>query len=505
MLAPIGEWMPDQPDYNNPGSSVVHNVFPKTERSYGPVADLTPTYMALNAKVQGAFACTDTSGNVSLFAGTATKLYRTIISGGSFTDISGTAYATNPEERWTFSVFGNKVLATNFSNAIQSFTLDSSTVAADLAAAAPKARYITVVKDFVMVGNTYDPVGGNQPQQIWWSAINDCTNWPVIGSLAAAQVQSDQQIIPGDQGQIMGLVGNLGTADVAIFFERAIWRGVYVGSPSIFSFHPAEGARGTPAPGSIAQLGSIVFYLGEDGFYMFDGSNSTPIGAQKIDKWFYADVNQTFLYNITSAIDPINKLVFWSYPGNGSATGTPDKLIIYNWAVNRWSICDVGCELIFRSMTLGQTLDGMDSLGYTLDTLPFSLDSRVWTGGSLILTGFDSNHRMGFFAGQTLSPTVETSEIEPAAAQDPTQLGRLAFIKSAKPIVDGGIPSVAIATRNRIMDSFTYNTPTVVNANGDCPQRSTGRFVRAQITLPAGSTFTHISGVDIAFNAAGTR
>ena len=504
MLVPIGEWLPDQPDYHNPGSSVIHNVYPKTESSYGPVGGFVAQFSALNAKAQGAISVTDNSANVYTFTGTATKLYKTV-SLGTFTDISGATFATGTNERWSFAPFGNRMLATNFANPIQSFTMGSSTTTSDLSATAPKARYMAVVKDFLMVANTYDAVGGNQPQQVWWSAINDCTNWPAIGSLAAAQVQSDQQVIPGDQGWIQGLVGNLGTADVAVFFERSIWRGTYIGSPNIFSFAPAEGARGTPAPGSIVQLGAVVFYLGVDGFYMFDGSNSTPIGAQKIDKWFYSDVAQAYLYNITSSIDPINKLVFWSYPGTGSSNGIPNRLIIFNWAVNRWSVVDMSVELIFKSMTYGYTLDGLDATGYTMETLPFSLDSRIWTGGALVLSAFDSNHKMGYLSGTTLPVTVETSESEPGVNQDPSKIGNLVLIKSAKPLVDGGTPSVSIATRNRLMDGWTYNAPVSINQYGDCPQRIAGRFIRAQITMNAGDSFTHISGVDITIQPQGTR
>ena len=311
MFIPCGEWLPDQPDYKNPGSTTIHNVYPKTETSYGPIGSHAPSFTALAARVQGAFAAMDqSSGAVTNFAGAATKLYNISSGAGAFTDISGAVFTTGADVRWNFTQFGQRVLATNYNDAVQTFTLGSSVTTANLSATAPKARYIAVAKDFLMLGNTYDTTFGYKPQRIWWSAINDCTNWPTPGTSAAAQVQSDYQDIPGDQGWVQGIVGNLGTADVAIFFERAIWRGVYVGSPAIFNFHPAEGVRGTPAPGSIAQLGAQVFYLGEDGFYMFDGSSSIPIGAQKVDKTFYADVNQQFMYRISSAIDPINKLVF---------------------------------------------------------------------------------------------------------------------------------------------------------------------------------------------------
>lgn len=503
MFLPVGEFMPDQPDYNNPGSAQVFNVYPRTQQSYGPIASLSPYASALGAACEGATVGIDTSGNNYVFGSTLTDLMLLQPGTPTFSNVSKVAggYTLSPgSQGWKFTQFGSRVLATDFNDAIQTYTLGSSTKFADLSAAAPKARYICTVKDFVMVGNTYDSTYGYNPQRLWWSAINDCTNWPTPGSTTAAQVQSDYQDIPGDQGWMQGLVGNLGTADVAVFFERAIWRGIYVGSPAIFSFQPAEGVRGTPAPGSIAQLGAQVFYLGEDGFYMFDGSTSVPIGANKVDKWFYANLNQQFMYNISSAVDPVNKLVFWAFPSQASTNGICDALLMYNWSLNRWSYASTSVEYIFRALSFGYTMETLDNTGYNLDTLPFSLDSRIWTGGSIILAGFDANHKMGYFNGSYLAPTVETSEIEPGK-----DMRSRAFINSARPIVDGGTPSVAIGYRNRMIDTYTYGAPQAVNAVGECPQRVDGRYVRGEITLPAGSSFNHISGIDLSMRPSGKR
>ena len=515
MFLPIGEFMPDSPDYNNPGSANIHNVYPRTNQSYGPIAGFTSYSSALNGVCQGAYAGIDNGGNNYIFSGTATDLFLLQSGLPTFSNVSKSAsvYTIAADDVWKFTQFGQIILATDFTNAIQSYTLLSSVKFADLAAAAPKARYITTVKDFVMVANTTDPTFGAQPQRVWWSAINDATNWPTPGSLTAAQVQSDYQDILGDQGWCQGIVGNLGTADVAIFFERAIWRGIYVGSPAIFSFQPAEGVRGTPAPNSIVQIGAIVYYLGEDGFYSFDGSNSTPIGSLKVDKWFYSNLNQQYRYKISGAVDPINKLVFWSYPSSNSTNGICDSMIIYNWALGRWSYVDANYEFIFRALTFGYTLDSLDTTGYNLDTLPFSLDSRIWTGGSIILAAFDSNHKLGYFTGANLAPTVQTSETDilsaiPQAVVGRVQsgaLGKRVFINSARPISDGGTPSVALGSRNRQIDAVVYGAAVPINTFGECPQRVDTRYIRAQITHPAGDIFSHISGVDLSLVPTGTR
>lgn len=512
MFVPCGEYMPDQPDYNNPGAGNVRNVIPVTTTSYAPLAGLSVfSANALDARCQGAYATADSSGNVYAFMGTANKLWQ-INNSGSFVDISNpTPYTLDAKGKWNFCLFNDRVIASNFTDPIQGMLFGIATKFSNLSTGAPKARYIAVIKNWLVTANTSDPTWGVQPQRVWWSGLGDPTNFPAPGSTLAVQNQSDYQDLFGDHGWVQGIVGNLGSAHGAVFCERAIWRMNYQGYPAIFSFEPAQGARGTPAPGSIVQLGSIVYYLGEDGFYMFDGSTATPIGTGKVDKTFYADFDISYSDRVSAAVDPVNKLVFWAYPGAGHSGGNPNHLMIYNWALNRWAIADVTCELIFRSQTFGFTLDGLDVFGYTMDTLPFSLDSRQWTNGKIIMSAIDINHKLDYFNGANLAPTVDTSESElyPSLnfpyGQQPIIKDYRAMITNAKPIVDGGVPSIQVGTRSRLIDSITWSNAVAINALGDCPVRATGRYVRGRITLPAGSTFTHIQGLDVSAIPSGLR
>ncbi len=497
----VKPWTPDMPSFGSGESMTVRNVLPRTPTSYGPFPSLnqygsTP----LPARCQGAVPGVDPDGNVSLFAGTGTNLYEMTVGSTTFNNVSKSAGAYNlaVEEYWSFALIKSRLIATNISDPIQSFVIGTDSAFSDLSADAPKARYATGIKQFLMVGNTHDPIGGNAPWRVWWSAINDPTSWPTPGSSAAAAVQSDYNDIIDDGGWIMGLVGNLGTSDGAIFFEHCVWRIVYTGPPGVFSFFPAQGVRGTPAPGSIIHLGSVAYYLGEDGFYVFDGTNSLPIGANKIDKTFFADLDPAQISRITSAVDPVNKMVFWAYAGAGNNQGNSNRVIVYNWVTENWSIADINSEVIFRSLTFGYSLDGLDATGYNLDTLPYSLDSRAWTSGASILSAFDLTHTLCYFNGSNLAATVDTEEIQPYN-------GQRTFIRNARPLVDGGVPSIAMGTRELLTSTVNYTPAIAINSLGWSPQRTTGRYTRSRITLPAASTFTHIQGVQIDADPVGVR
>ena len=500
ILLPVPEWLPDLPDYQSPGTSFVKNVYPRSPTSYGPVGSPSVYSNALSNKCQGASAFIDPSGNVSLFAGDISKLYHLVSGGTTWADISkGGGYACPDDGQWKFEYYNGIVLATDFADPIQAFTIGSSSAFADLAGTPPKAKYMAFVRGFLMLGYTFDGDSGTQPQRVWWSGAGDPTAWPTPGSITAAQKQSSYNDIFGTQGAITGLVGNLGNADAAVFFQHAVWRVTYSGPPDVFDFFPAEGVRGCPAPNSIVQYGNLCYYLGEDGFYVFDGNSSTPIGANKFDKTFYADVNPSLLHSVIGTVDPINKQIIWAYPSTSASDGVPDTLLIYNWQLQRASTVEVTCEMIARVLSIGYTLDELYTvLGYSLDTLPAPLDSSVWLGGQVLLGLFDQHHKLNYLTGPNLAAIVETSEVQPIP-------GRRARVNNARAIVDGGVPFVNIGHRERIVDDVVFSGQSQMNALGTSPGRSSGRYIRARIRLGKGAVFSNISGVEIEATDAGTR
>jgi len=492
MLVPFGEYMPDMPSLGNPGATVALNVYPRTPTSYGPIADLSVYSDALTARCQGAFAGRDTSGNPSVFAGDASKLYK--ISAASFSDVSVSGgYTTGSDEKWSFTQYGARVIATNYANAVQSYVLGSSSAFAALSGNAPKGRHVTTWRDFVVLGNVDDGTYGvgAMPDGVWWCAQDDPTSWPTPGSS-----QSDYQRLPGG-GWVQAVVGAVGGADGLVICETSIYRATYEGPPTIFRFDEIERSRGTPAPGSVISNGRVVFYLGEDGFYMCDGAQSIPIGNSKVDKTFYADLDQSYFHRITAAVDPINKLVIWSYPGSGSG-GTPDTFLIYNWELGRWATAEISCEMVFRSLSEGYTLEDLDSINSSLDALPFSLDSRAWTGGRILLSAFNTDHKLSYLNGSNLEATLETGEF---SGPD----GRRIFVTGIRPIVDGGTITASVRHRSTPQAALTTEAAASAGDDGVCPFRVSTRYGRARVSIAAGGSWSHAQGVEPRFKLEGLR
>lgn len=493
LRVPFGSYAPDLAPLGNKGSTAAMNVTPHAG-GFRPFPALVPYLSALTARCQGSFFTTDEDGNVFGFAGDAAKLYSLSGGGTTWNDASKMGgYATPATGQWVFDKFGSVVLATNFADDIQAYTMGSSTDFADLAGSPPKAKYLSVISDFVVLG--FLDEGTVFPERIRWSAIGDHTSWPTPASDAARIVQADQRDLRGDGGWIQGLAGGLSAANGAILQERALWRMVRASAPIVFSLDQVEGGRGTPAPNSIAQVGGSIFYLGEDGFYRFDGQSSVPIGASRIDRTFFRTVDTSYFDRVSAAVDPVNKLVIWAYPAS-SVDGLPNRQLIYNWELNEWSEADATVEIMVRAMQLGVDLDtdlNADETGADDDTWP-SLDSRFWSGGRPGLAGFDSSHKLGFFSGSPRAAQVATGEFE-------LETGRAALINRVRPLIDanGGQPGMTarVRSRYRLGDLPSTGQAYSITGSGQCFARSRGRYHRVEVAIEATDAWEFAQGVDV--------
>ena len=484
----FGEWLPDQPDMENSGVTVATNVIPIIN-GYRSINQFTSVSNAGDAKLRGLYAVKDNNGNVNLFAGNETKLYKFNASNSNLDDVtkSGGSYSLSADsERWRFIQFGTSVIACGgVGEPLQEFTLGTDTLFADLAGTPPKADFVAVVGDQVWTANI-DEGSGRIPFRARWSALNDATSWTVGTN------QADFQDIP-DSGAITGLIGSGRYA--TILMEKAIVRASYVGTPLIYQIDKVETTRGCTFSGSVSYIGQTIFYLNEDGFYLFDGRSSQAIGQEKINKFFFNDANIGQLDKISSAIDPENNIVAWSYVSNASGSTTPDKLLIYNYVLKRWSIAEVEADLIAPFYTAGYNLDQLDNLASNLDSLTGALDGNLYKGGTLLFGGSKDN-KIFAFNGSPLSATIETSEFS-------LNKGRRSLVTRSTPYYKDGSVTVQVGTRNTSSEAVTFSTASSLNNDGFIEHRDQGRYHRFRMNISG--NWNIAQGFDIEGQALGRR
>jgi len=470
---PLGEWLPDRPPYDNPGAILIENAIPQAQsyRSLNGLEAIADVPDASNP-VLGAYWARDEVQTVQVLAGTSDALYQ--LSGATWSDVSksgGYSSVTN----WEFTRFGTSVIAVAAGNAPQVIDLSAgSPQFADLAGSPPNASRVAIVRDHVVLGDL-----DTDQDTIQWSGLNNAEIWSDI------RYEADSQRLY-EGGKVQAVVsGPYGL----VFQENAIRRMDYVGPPVIFSITPISRVRGTPAPNSVTAVGNQVYFYAQDGFFMTDGRQMVPVGEERVNRWFVENASLDDLDTMYGAVDRQNRLVVWAFKSSPSVTGN-DRLLLYNYSVNRWSYAKVDTRFIAEARSVGYTLDGLDTpLPNGIDTDSISVDSDAYRGGALFLLAFAPDARA--FSGAPLTATLDTIEFD--GGQD-----RRMYINDIRPLIEGTeltTVSAALGGRETFTQTPVFSGFEEANRVGLCNVRSDNRYHRVRLQLTGG--FKHAHGVDV--------
>lgn len=469
----FGEWLPDQPGVVG-ALTTAKNCYPRAV-GYGPFPEEADYSGNAPEDLNNVVAAKSTSGGTSVFAASTSKLYKLNGTTLTFDDVSGTTYSSI--EKFRFTQFGNRLIAASENNTLQGYDLNSSTTFSNLAVDAPKTKYVTVVRDFVVTG--YQTA---YPFRVQWSGINNETTWTASGT-----TQADYQDIP-DGGIVQGITGG---EFGLVLLERGVVRMSYVGTPLIFQFDNISRNLGCYEPNSVIQYQGVTYFLGDDGFYACNGQQIEPIGAEKINRYFFSSLKETDIAKMSTALDPSKSLVIWGYP----TVDTTYRLLVYHVPTKRWSYVETAVDRIASSSTPGVTVEGLDAFSASLDALETPLDSRVWFGGKLQLAGVSAK-KIITFSGTSKTAVINTSDIEGN--------GTKSMITLVKPIVDNGSGSAAVFSRNTLDTQVSFGSQTAANSENRIGLRSFGQYHRVSLT-PTGNNWSSAIGVDLEIQQAGSR
>lgn len=412
-----------------------------TLRGYaGPPSAVGTGFPALAAACNGAASLARLDGNTRFIAGMQDALYEG--SGGSWTDVSATTYATG-DAKWRFAQFGNTSLA--ISKAIQLQQSSSGAFAA--VANAPKAALIESVAGFIMLANCDDTSTGlstgfgDQPHRWWCSQLfNPTGTWA-----PSITTQATSGLLVSAPGPITALK-RLGDSCIA-YKERAIYTGQYVGPNAVWDWQLVPGEIGAQSNENVVSIGSAHLFIGFEDIYYFDGSRPVAIG-DGIKEWFFSRLNKTYAYKIEGIHDYNTQSVWWFYPSGSSAT--LNAALVYNYRAKRWGHVSINVECPVFFVQSGVTYDNLGSLFSTYDDLPdIAYDSPFWQAGAPTVGVIDSTHTPQTLTGSSVSSFLKTGFI----GDD----DRVSLIKRVRP-------------RYRTKPTTAHITHSSCMALGDVPQ-----------------------------------
>lgn len=495
MRIPFAPWRPDDYDVGDLGATAGQAKGVRYgRRTYTSWPQPVDYSLALDAACRGAITVRDTSGAAQIFAGTAANLYKFLDSGTAWSDVtrsSGGDYSVPSGERWSFTAFADTLVAVNINDAPQSIAITGGTNFAALGGSPPNARVAQTVGEFVMLGG----ISGTE-NSVRWSGRADPTYW------TAGKRDSDLQEFP-EGGPVRGITPMGGGL---IFQEGAIRRYEQIPSSAVFAFHMVERRRGLAAKDSLVTLGGISFYLSDDGFYATDGGGqSLPIGDKKVNAWFSDNVDQDRIGYTIGAAEPGGRRIYWLFPSTGNAGEELDLCLCYDLARQEWTYADdFNDSWIGAAQTAGYTLESLDDLitdlGYTsIDDFPISFDDASLSGGAAFLASFaGDDFKMRTLTGAGRAATLETADFQPFE-------GRRAFVQGCQMLTDATAATATFGRKERPQGSVSYGAAVSQTSQGYCPARSSGRFHRIRLSIAAGETWEHVSGVEVDAKPEGKR
>jgi len=482
---PAAEYRPDIAVLNGAYSDEIRNALP-AEGAYIPMPSFKPFSAPLPGAVLGCFAVRGMDGGTTVFAGTATNLYRLNPTDFSWDNVSAAVahYNANEQARWSFALFGKYVLAVNKNDPPQVFELGKSVQFRLLGGNPPRAGLVKIWGDFVCLMGLPD-----HPNRVFWSGLNNAECW------TPGENNCDYQDF-ADGGFVQG--SNEATNPL-IFMQSAIYAGSFIpGSDIIFSFRKLHDKRGAISSRSIACCGSQSFFADSGGFYQIDADGAlTAIGFEKVDRTIFTRLNAASISEICGLADPFYARIYWAMDYSGS--GVFDELLVYDWRLQKWSVIGVNGPAVLPIYQAGQTLEGLDKIAARLEDLPFSLDSKAWQGGAPILGMFSNDNRLGAFSGPPMAAVMTSGELGSPA-------GDMQRLTALYPHIDCTDFELFIGARGRLGSPRRWSGGYAPSfATGRCHFRSRARFHKFRLQVREGADWHHMSGFDAGFAPAGNR
>ncbi len=485
----FGEWLPDAPEKDNPGAVEALNVIP-AEGGYVPFKEHMPDGAngVVPEAVRGATAVVAPNDVVQLYAGSLSGVYTRY--GGNFTSIF--TGPSSQDNAWKFIRVNEQMVMIHPEYLPMRSPVSSTTPAVVLGGSPPIAACGAQVGDFLMLGNLLsdpDDGGGAFPSRVRWGGFNNVDS-PWISDPAT---QADFQDLPAEGGPVVGIMGR----EVATIYQaRMISRASYRGPPAIWDIVTVEDKRGLIARDAVVDIGPFQIFPAEDGFFIWNGTNATPIGDAKVNRYFFNKLAYAVRSRMVGAVDFINGCVMWAFPTDSS--GALSEILIYSYRENKWAHSIQTLEYLFSSassnISIEDLIDPLESYGESFDSAAYRL------GGRTSLAAFNTAHTYGLFTGQNMAATIDTGEFSGPQ-------GRRVFVNGTRPNIDLTVPvaTVQVAKRDQMIGQpvLFSSFPTAQEIDGVCPIIEDARYMRFRTMLPLGANWNHAMGIDVMRKAGG--
>jgi hypothetical protein len=257
----------------------------------------------------------------------------------------------------------------------------------------------------------------------------------------------------------------------------------------IFQIEVIARDNGLYAPLSLIRAGERTFFYSSQGFQVIlPGQYPTPIGREKVDRTTLTDIDKANLKYFVGASDPRSTRVFWAYKSVSGPDGMFDKMLCYDWVLDKFTPISVQGEFLFPVTQPGLTLEALDALSGSLDALSGSLDDFI-TVAKPEIGAVSTSHQIGFFRGGNLEATIESAE----QGTD----GQAIKIRGFRPVTDAtALFGSASSRMTQQATAVAGQEVAISGTTGRCDMIVSTRYSRMKCRIPAGTPWSFFAGVE---------
>ena len=191
-----------------------------------------------------------------------------------------------------------------------------------------------LVQNFIMVSDTSRfifALGTNDygsavldPMLIRWSNQDDPFNWTPDATNQAGSIRlSDgSEIITGIQTR----------QEIVVFTDSALYSLQYLGPPNVWQTQLLGANTSIQSPNCVALASGIVYWMGTDKFYLYDGRVQTL--NCDVRRYVFNDFNQAQSAQVCAGTNEGFNEVWWFYCSANSTV--VDRYVVFNYAEKIW-------------------------------------------------------------------------------------------------------------------------------------------------------------------------
>jgi len=485
-MIPFGRLQPDAGELQ-PGICMTADGVLPLVAGYGPAPGLfvSAGAVALNANPVGVISLVLNDGAWKVYAFTATDI-GVLQSDDSWSYLTAGLNVTAGDDVSAIH-FGSYLVFTNTTDGLKYYNVEvPAGFTSVTAAGAP--RFIFIWGTQIVGLDCLDTAGNRDNRLLRVSDFNSFTNWTDGGA--------DYQ--PLEDGGALQWGCDLQDGGALVLQSRAVRLLQFgnAGGGALFSQRKIADGLGSVGARSAVNYSGMAFWLATDGFCKFTrGGGIERIGAGRIDEWFFSQVDTSALDTVQGQIDPYRKMVWWRYKHVDTVSTTAfEDMIGYSWQFDCWVTSSVSTTYLASIATPGVTLDSMDALYGTLDSIDAPLDSRTFQGGEPVFSALNGSLKFGTFSDSNQAAVLATSTTNSPVT------GRIGW---ATPIDDAAGGTLALGVKDQPSDAITWKTAAAKGRAGRVPLRGRGTNVAFRYTIPAGEDWSYARGIDHIQAAAG--